>query len=584
MCCSFVAGLLLVPLISFAERGGDRYERRPSAEDVEISVQLGNDGQKGVLAAEGEVKGAVPPDVGGAGAVSLTLDDCIRLALTRNQKLKASGYEIEAARGQLREASALFWPVFEYTYRAAPVPTNVDDAFNAFFDGQVTMFHSIHVGIGVPLITFGQLSTAKHMARNGVEAARINEIKAHEGTIYQVKQLYYGVQLARELINLLGDSVEKLGSKIAEEEGRTDSDMDPFDIMKLKVTKVDLERRLAEAEQNHELALEGLRIQLDLEPGTPIELDNSHLRPVLAKLGAEQDYIDAALRFQPESRLVDVGVDTKQSQYKLEKFKLYPKVGFGFYVEAARAMDPITGLNLTDDFNNPFNYTRAGLGIQLKGEFDFHGSAGRIKKARAEYYKASYERMIAKRGLALEIRKSYLTAKRAQEDVGRARKAESIARQMTFISKVNTDMGIGDKERYGDALMLLLLQRGSYFKAIFDYNMALADLAQRVTLAKYDELTRTPDDLEEYELFDEPADEADGGFETYGIESEVPPVGGAPSHEPVLREFVSDELVKDAQAMEKKSPEPRLEASAPERQDKGPQDDDKGANDAETLE
>ena len=65
----------------------------------------------------------------------LNLDDCIRLAVQRNKRLIAAGYEIDAARSQLTEAKALLWPVLEYKYRMAPVPKDVDDAFNKFFEG-----------------------------------------------------------------------------------------------------------------------------------------------------------------------------------------------------------------------------------------------------------------------------------------------------------------------------------------------------------------------------------------------------------------------------------------------------------------
>lgn len=494
----------------------------------------------------GEMASAEPGPIS-----TFTLEDCVRLALMRNQRLKASGYEVEAAKGKLREAKALFWPVLEYNYRVAPVPTNVDDAFNSFFEGQVTLFNSIHLGIGVPLATFGQLGAARHLATQGVEAARLNEIKAHEVTVYQVKQLYYGTQLAQEMVRLLSDAAGKIGSKIADEERGTDSDeMDPYDLMKLKLTKTDLERRLAESEQHLELAQEGLRIAMDLDPGVPVGVEGDHLEPVAVKLGEEQSYVDAAVRYQPDSRLMDVGVEAKRTEHRLEQRRLFPKLGFGFYMEAGRTMDPIYGLVLTDDFNNPFNYTRAGLGVQLKGELDFHGASGRIKKARAEYYKVSYERMIAKRALALDVRKAYLSARRAQQDVARARKMESLARQMTFISKINLDMGIGENEKYGDALMLWLVQRGQYFKSVFDYNMALADLGQKVTIAKYEEMTAQPTIEEAAAMFEGEGEDGEGGFETYGIESGEPKVEElsikAPGHEPALEKYMESELGKDS--------------------------------------
>lgn len=541
--CALGACLVLVVSAAEARSGGRRFAPPPSAEDrLETRIEVGPPPvatgvtAKTPAAASPEPEAAGGLDLGAAGDEagdqSFSLDDCIQLALARNQRLKAAGYEVEAAKGQLIEAKAPFMPVLEYYWRVAPVPTDVNDAFNKFFEGQLTLFNSFHIGLGFPVLTFGQLQTAKHMAKNGVEAARLNEIKAHEETVFQVKQLYYGAQLAQEMIKLLEDAVGKIAGKVAEEEAKEEGRMDPYDLMKLKVTKVDLERRLAESRQNRELALEGMRIQMDLEPGAPVELDSDQLRPVLAQLGEEQDYIDAAMTSQPDARLVDIGVDTKRKQYKLEKFKLFPTAGFAFFADVGRTASFVAGVTATGDYNDPFNYTRAGIGLQFKGTIDFHGAYGRIKKARAEYYKATYDRLIARRGISLDVRRAYLNAKRTQEDVGRARRAESLARQMTFISKVNIDMGLEEgNQKYGDALMLLLIQRGYYYKAIFDYNMALADLTKKVTMARYEQLTAAPADATEYEMFEEGAE--DGEFETYGIESgetsERDPAGEQPA-------------------------------------------------------
>ena len=454
------------------------------------------------------------------GKVKLGLADCIRIALTRNMRLRAAGEDIEAARGQRAEAAAAFWPVMEYKYRMAPVPTDVDNAFNAFFDGQLTFFNSIHVGIGVPVSTFGQLVLAKRIADGGIEAARIRRAQTESDVVYQVKQIYYGVQLAQETIGLLEDAIGKIDKRIKDEESRQawgeDEDwegsadaegkkgegdkaegendigdlpgIDPYDMAQLKVFKLELEKRLEEATHNQELAYEGMLIHLDLEPDTKIVLDSLSLTPEPAKLDRADEFVDAGMTAQPEVKLMDLGVETKHKLYKLEKRKVLPTAGVGFFVDVGRTTGEIRGLQLTDDFNDPFNFTRAGLGFELKGTIDFHGSYAKIKKARAEYHKAMYERMIARRAISVDAHKAYLEAKRAQENLKRAKRGESLAEQMMFLSKVNTDIGLGDNEKYTDSLKAMLLARGVYYKSVFDYNMALASLEKRVGRDRFREV------------------------------------------------------------------------------------------------
>ena len=475
------------------------------------------------------------------GTLALSLDDCIARALERNVQLKAASQDITAAEGQLIEAKAAYWPVMEYNYRMAPVPVDVDDAWSKFWAGDVTFFNSIHVGIGVPVMTFGQLHMAKLLAKGGVEAARIKTRQAEGDVIMQVKKVYYGIQLAKETIKLLNEAVDKLNEKVAgvgefveEEEGDEEdledvSDrLDPYDVLQMKAFKLELERRLQEAKQNMELAYDAMRMLLDLEPESQIELDGGTLKPKLASLDREEEFVDGGMKHQHEVKLLDIGVETRKRLYKLEKYKLLPRAGVGFFVDVGRSAGEIRGLQLTDDYNDPFNFTRAGFGLEVKGTIDFHGAYGRIKKARAEYHKAVYERMIARRALNTDIRKAYLEAVRARDNVARSKKEWSMANQMMFLSKVNVDIGIGDAKKFADSLKYLLLSRGRYFKAVFDYNMSLAELEKRIGRERYGDYVPTPD-IDELEAFryNGDADEEDGGWitldgedDTYGVQTE----------------------------------------------------------------
>lgn len=297
-------------------------------------------------------------------------------------------------------------------------------------------------------------------------------------------------------------------------------EMNPYDLLQLKAFKLELERRLEEAQNNRALAYEGLRLQLDLEPGTEIRLADSMLQPETVALEQQRAFLDAHEEHEEDLQRLDIGVQAKALQYRLEKFKMLPKLGLGFFVDVGRTVHDINNLQATDDFSNPFNYTRAGVGLELKGNLDFHGSYQRVKKARAEYFKASYDRAIARRAKDLDMRKAYLEARRARANVGRAKKEQSLANQMMFLTKLNLDTGVGSQEDYADALKALLVSRGRYFKSIFDFNVALADLERRVGTEEYGRLTPEVNQAF-YDVFDRDRSGDDDVFESeksYGLE------------------------------------------------------------------
>lgn len=430
----------------------------------------------------------------------LKLEDCIKLAVENNEKLKGAGYAITAAESKLKEAKAAFWPIIDYEYWIAPVPTDAQRAFDAFFEGELALFNRIKIGIGLPVFASGQLQTAVKLGKHGVAASRELNIKERESVIYQVKQLYYGVLLAGELDKLLTDAVNKINNKLKDEEAMEIPTHSPYDLLKIRVFRTEMEKRRNEVRDNQELALGGLRVQMGLPEDVKFRLAANLLKPQVVELASMEKYLEASMEHRPEVHLLDIGVSAKKLEYKLEKQKMGPTAGLGFFIDVGRVTSPIRNLAFQDDFNDPFDFSRAGFGMKLSGLLDFHGSAAKIKKAKAEYLKAVYDRMIANKGLRLDAEKAFLTAQRRKEDVKRTRAAESMARQMMFLSKTNYEIGIGDEKDYTDALQLVLLSRGQYFESVYHYNVALADLEQKVGEMYYDQLTRRPN-IPDYEMF-----------------------------------------------------------------------------------
>ena len=441
----------------------------------------------------------------------VSLEQCVQYALSENQKLRAAGYGVDAAKAQLMEAHARWWPVLEYEFRAAPVPQNVDDAVNSFFSGNVVGFFSYKMVLGIPITAFGQLTAAQELAKGGIRAAEHNVLKERSQLIYDVKRIYYGILMGAEMVKLLESAVNSLGNKIKEQDEAEDPQHSPYDLLKMKVFKEELVRRLDKANMEMKLAYVGLAIQMGLPPEVDVKLDKSALEPEVVDLAAMDQYIKASMEERPESKLIEIGVDTKQKLWKLEKKKLAPKMGVGFYFDIGRTHQDISGVTATDDFNNPFNYTRAGVGLQLKGQLDFHGSYSRIKKAGAEYLKALYEGEMGKKGLKLDAEKAYEEVVKAKKVVLSSKKSQSMANQMVFLSKSNYELGLGEQDEYADALQLLLMSRGQYFQAVFDYNSALANLENKVGSDAYARLTGRPNI---------PA------YEAFSVEEEPLPAGG----------------------------------------------------------
>ncbi|MBI4125077.1 MAG: TolC family protein [Deltaproteobacteria bacterium] len=404
----------------------------------------------------------------------LSLEDCLALAEANNAKLEAGDYAIEGSEWQVNEAKARFKPVLEVTDRMAPVPTDAQNAAESFFRGDITFFNQTKVGVGLPVYAFGKLSTAKNLAAQGVEAAKNQKERAREEIHHDVKRLYFGILFGKEIVDLTDDAIGKIDNQLAKEE--EDPEHSPYDIAKLKVFKLELEKRQEEARIKSDLAREALKVQMGLPAEQTVALKEKYLEPVPQKIHGKDFYLGKAETDRAEMELVEIGVAAKALEWQLEKRKLLPNVGLGGFFEIGRTTDTIRNLSVSDDFSNPFNYTRAGVGLEIRGEFDIHRSRAKIKRLQSEHYKALTEAALAKRGMALEIEEAYGEALQGAKNLDRAEERKKLARQMLFLSKSNIEVGVGDEEEYTDALQLVLLTKSEYFKAVFDYNVALAKL------------------------------------------------------------------------------------------------------------
>ncbi|MDO8526823.1 MAG: TolC family protein [Deltaproteobacteria bacterium] len=420
-------------------------------------------------------------DVEGPGkkaSLRLTLKDCLQMALANNAKLAAKDYNIEASEWRYKESQMRFMPILEYTNRSAPVPRDAANAAESFFSGDVTYMNATKVGVGFPVYGFGQLDKVQEIAIKGIEGAKMEKAKDEVKLVSDIKQLYYAILLSGDLAGLTQEAVHKIDTQLRTEE--KDHVHSPYEVLRIRVFKSDLEKRLEEAKTRGALARRALTLQMGLGDSESFEMALTNLEPVTYDLKALDTYKSDAVDFRPESRLVDIGVEAKRLEYELEKKKLLPRLGVGGFFEIARTATDVSNVNTSDEFLNPFNYTRAGVGMELKGTIDFHAARSRIRRLDSEYQKASIERSLAKQGMELEVEEAYGEVLRLKGNMMHAEEKQKLARQMMFLSKSNLDIGVGQEQEYTDSLQLVLLTEGEYLKSVFEYNVSIAKLEEKL--------------------------------------------------------------------------------------------------------
>lgn len=406
-----------------------------------------------------------------------SFEECATMALRNNPQIRAVGYEREMAFGKLDEASPRGIPVLKYEYKLAPAPQDIDNAAESFFNGDITPFNSFKVEAGSLLTSFGKLKTAQELAGIGIDATWFKRQKTEDDVIGKIYQIYQGILLGKELMNLAEQANSAITGKITEL--KKEKVVDQLQILKLKVALFEVDRQVEEARKRLKLAYYALQVQLGLPDDMNVDIKSSGLVPVRFSLKPLKTYLAASKEYLPDIKLLEKGMQAKEKQLKLEKMAPVPNLAAGAFFDIGRAPNTVGGAD-ENSFTNPFNYTKAGVGVQLKGEFDWVKTKAKVRQAKADLLKVANERQAAIRGLELDVEKSYLEVEQTRAVMLKATEEKTAAKQIVFLTKTNADIGVGEKKDYQDALQSFVVLQGREYESIFNYNVAVSQLKIRV--------------------------------------------------------------------------------------------------------
>ena len=417
-----------------------------------------------------------------AAHLKLTLQQCVDTALTNNRDIRGKQYDVDVAHWKLEEATRAFYPVLDYEYNLAPAPKNASAAVDSLASGDLTVFNRVRLGLGIPLTTFGKISAAQDLAHENITVNEQDHRKKRQEVVFQIRQIYYGILLGKEMDHLLGAARDRLRQEIEERDAKADDEeagpVDPQEVLKLKVFRFLVDQKMDELYKKMETGYEALKIQLGLDPNLDIDIADEHLQPVIRTFPELEKVKEEALLHRPEARQLEAGIQAARENYELEMHKLAPDLGFGGFFEMARAPG-VSGTGNQNDYTDPFNYTRAGFGFRLQGQFDWKGSHAKIKEAELTWKKADYQKEYAKAGIGLDVSDAYWNVKNNWAQVERTREAQKLSRQLLFLAQSNIDIGLGSGADLVEGIQAFMLARSKYFEAVFDYNVSIAKLDQK---------------------------------------------------------------------------------------------------------
>lgn len=421
-----------------------------------------------------------------AGDPVLSLGDCLRRTLAEGPDRDLIAADLSAAQARLDEARAGKYGRVEYTQIVGLVneargdPVSSPNKQTDFFDG-LGPFTRLDLDVRLPIYTFGKLSAALEAAENGLRSERARGDAARAETVVETKRLYYGLLLAQHLLDVLTEMLSSMDEAIVKTQGRLDDgsrSVTELDVLRLQIGRSKFAAGVQEVQASTRLTKSALARAVGLDPGADFELADQRLRPAAFAAAPLAAYVADGPRNRPEWKRIVAGVEAQEAIVKMEEANSYPTVFLATGVRYAVAGNRDDQKNVFA--NDDFNYLEPVGVLGVHWDLNVFGNRARAAQARAEKERLLAERRRAESGLQLEVERAHVAVGRAGATIAAAEAGRRAARGLMVLTVSNYDIGIGDAEELFRAYGSYTETSTDYFRAVHDYNVAVAELSRAV--------------------------------------------------------------------------------------------------------
>jgi outer membrane protein TolC len=412
------------------------------------------------------------------GSGGYTLQRCLDLSVSNFPKIQEARARAAKARAQLSEARAAPFSEFNLSgglglapsVRGTPIYSPDSD-----LSLSSTMGVAWQVGFDgvIPLWTFGKLSNLVDAAEAGTKVGEQDLQKAKNELQLQVRQAYYGLQLATDAMYLLQSAVRRIDRHLARLEGKVAPGEEDIELLKLKMNRAELAARESEIVKQSEIARAGLAFLIGAKQR--VEIVDQPLKRLDHPLAPLARYLMAARLYRPEINMARAGVMAREAQLRLQQARYFPDLGLGLSAGWSQARE-------IDDQQNPFvrdpvNYLRYAAGLVMRWKLDFLSTSAREAQAEAELEAMRASEQFALGGVGVEVQTAFQEARDAEKRLNAYTDATRYARRWLVMVQQGIDIGTFDDEDIIEPAREYALKRYAAMQATFDYNVAVSKLA-----------------------------------------------------------------------------------------------------------
>lgn len=437
-----------------------------------------------------EACGPVGPARAEDGTEVMTLDECLKIAMTENPGLHGADEAVEGARWSARSAFKDFLPkaTMEYMYyRMDDEPTYSTPAGQVItrlpavitpqtYQAGTLDNYTLTTTISQTLFAGGALVSQYRQARLGLDVAEISRVQARMDLALQLKQTYYGVLQAEKGLDVARQSVKQLEELLKNARSFYDVGMAPKNqVLEAEVRLAEAVQQQTEAEHNLLYAKAALNVLLRRPMDTPVLIEDIMCpRPIVRTM---DECLTIALGRRPEILSAEKQIKVGLEQINSAQSGYFPSVAVSYnHTKKGEEWD-VSG----DEYHEGSEWNVAA--VAQWEVFAWGQTRDQVQAARAALNQYKMALLQAKDGVKLDVKQSYLSLQAAAKNITVAKKAVEQAEENYRMSTERYREQVATSTEVTDAETLLTSARTNYYNSLYSFCLAWASLERAMGLS-----------------------------------------------------------------------------------------------------
>jgi outer membrane protein TolC len=406
----------------------------------------------------------------------LTLNRCIDIALQQQPSLVASQYNIQAGESRVGEAQSAYFPQLSVSggySRVKPLSggTTSSSSLNEIGSSGRNSSFDQYTGsatVSQTIFDFGKTPTQVKIQKLNLDASHSDFDATRAQTIFSVKQAYYGVLQTQRNLDVAKETVTQFSQHLDQAKGFYEVGVKPkFDVTKAEVDLSNAKLNQITADNALRIARVTLNNAIGLPDAPEYSVEDS-LAYVKRDFTISQE-IETAFKNRPELQANELRVKSAEASVTLAKTGFFPVVtGNAAYNRAS-----------TTDASFREEGWNAGVTVTFP-IFSGFLTRHQVAESTALYNAAKANNDLLRQNVILEVQQAALNVRAASDRIPTAELATQQATENLEIASGRYAAGVGNPIEVTDAQVLYSNAKTAYTQALYDYNVAIANLDKAI--------------------------------------------------------------------------------------------------------